>query len=105
MSADTWIFGSGAAEIAVPIHSRLAASTAEAAVDAAAAGIGLTRVLSYQVQAATEQRALQVVLEGFEPPPIPINLVHAGQSPLPLKVRAFLDFAAPRLRERLRGHP
>ena len=45
--------------------------------------------------------ALQIVLEAFEPPPWPISLVHTGQGLLPLKLSAFLDFAAPRLRARV----
>jgi hypothetical protein len=44
---------------------------------------------------------LTLVLRKFEPSPWPVNLVHAGQGPLPLKLRAFLDFAAPRLKARL----
>ncbi|RUX48473.1 LysR family transcriptional regulator, partial [Mesorhizobium sp. M4A.F.Ca.ET.050.02.1.1] len=44
---------------------------------------------------------LQAVLREFEPPPWPVRLVHAGQGLLPVKLRAFLDFAAPRLKERL----
>ncbi len=47
---------------------------------------------------ATEAGALAVVLEPFEPAPVPVNLVHAGQGLLPLKLRAFVDFAAPSLR-------
>jgi hypothetical protein len=43
------------------------------------------------------------VLDTFEAAPLPVNLVHAGQAPLPLKLRAFLDFASPRLRERTVG--
>jgi hypothetical protein len=41
------------------------------------------------------------VLEAFEPPPWPVSLVHAGQGLLPVKLRAFLDFAASRLKKRL----
>jgi hypothetical protein len=44
---------------------------------------------------------LVLALRSFEPKPIPVSLVHVGQALLPQKVRAFLDFAAPRLRERL----
>ena len=44
---------------------------------------------------------LAVALEAFEPKPWPAHLVHGGQARLPLKLRAFLDFAAPRLRQRL----
>jgi hypothetical protein len=45
---------------------------------------------------------LQIVLAGFESESLPVNLVHAGQGLLPLKTRSFLEFAAPRLRERMR---
>ena len=101
MSAQTWTFTSGKSEVVVPIHSRLIVNTAEAAVDAALAGAGMTRVLSYQIANARRANALRVVLEAFEPAPWPVSLIHAGQGPLPLKLRAFLDFARPRLRARL----
>ncbi|RAZ73697.1 LysR family transcriptional regulator [Mesorhizobium atlanticum] len=97
----TWSFGAGKAETTVPVRSRLQVNTAEAAIDAAIAGLGLTRVLSYQADAAARAGALRVVLEPFEPPPWPVSLVHAGRGRLPVKLRAFLDFAAPRLTERL----
>lgn len=97
----TWNFGAGRTETTVPVRSRLQVNTAEAAIDAAIAGLGLTKVLSYQADAAVRAGALKVVLEPFEPPPWPVSLVHAGQGRLPVKLRAFLDFAAPRLKERL----
>jgi DNA-binding transcriptional LysR family regulator len=100
-SRQVWTFMSGKSEVEVPVRSRLAVSTAEAAIDAAAAGLGLTRVLSYQMADAVRAGALKIVLEDFEPAPWPISLVHSGQGILPLKLRAFLDFAGPRLRARL----
>jgi DNA-binding transcriptional LysR family regulator len=98
MSADTWTFATGQSEISVPIHSRLVVNTAEAAIEAAIAGVGVTRVLSYQIVNALGSGALVVVLDRFEPPPSPVSLVHTGGRLLPLKVRAFLDFAAPKLK-------
>ncbi len=100
-SARTWTFQLGKSELSVPINPRLIVNTAEAAVDAAVAGAGLTQVLSYQIADARHAGALKVVLEAFEPAPWPVNLVHAGQGLLPLKLRAFLDFAGERLRTRL----
>ncbi|MEO8604711.1 MAG: LysR family transcriptional regulator [bacterium] len=97
-----WTFKSGKAERAVQIRSRLAVTTAEAAIDAARAGLGVTRVLSYMIEDAKRSGALAVALEAFEPTPWPVQVVHANQGPLPLKVRAFLDFAVPRLKTRLR---
>ncbi|HEY2227000.1 MAG TPA: LysR family transcriptional regulator [Xanthobacteraceae bacterium] len=98
---DAWSFANGKSDMAVAIHSRLVVNTAEAAIDAALAGVGITRVLSYQIAQARRSGALDIALENFEPTPWPVSLVYPGQGRLPLKLRAFLDFAAPRLKARL----
>lgn len=100
-SMRAWVFGAGKSELSVPVNSRLTVNTAEAAIDAAALGVGLVRVLSYQVAEALRNETLRVVLDQFEAEPLPISLVHTGQAPLPLKLRAFLDFVTPRLRARM----
>ncbi|WP_395608436.1 LysR family transcriptional regulator [Pseudomonas sp. B22129] len=97
-SVGAWVFGSGKSQQTVPVHSRLSVNTAEAAITAATLGVGVIRVLSYQVADALQKSDLQVVLQPYESAALPISLVHKGQAPLPLKVRAFLDFVAPRLR-------
>jgi DNA-binding transcriptional LysR family regulator len=94
-------FRTAKGEVSVPIHARLTVNTAEAAIDAAIAGLGLTRVLSYQIVAAERAGLIEVVLREYEPEPWPVHLVYLGQGLLPLKLRAFLDFAAPRLKTRL----
>ncbi len=94
-----WSFTRPERSLAVP--ARLVVNTAEAAIDAAIAGAGLTRVLSYQIAAAQRSGALTAVLKDFEREPWPISLVYAGQGLLPVKLRAFLDFAAPRLKTRV----
>jgi DNA-binding transcriptional LysR family regulator len=96
-----WVFRAAGESLAVAVHSRLVVNTAEAAVDAARADLGVTRLLSYQIDAACRAKELSVVLDAYEPPPIPVSLVFDGQRRIALKLRAFLDFAAPRLRERL----
>ena len=88
-------------DIMAPVRVRLAVTTAEAAIDAAVAGIGVTRLLSYQVAEAVARGALRIVLEQYEREPIPVSILHAGPGMLPLKVRTFRDFAAPRLRAAL----
>jgi DNA-binding transcriptional LysR family regulator len=100
-SPEQWQFGQGKSAVSVPIRSRLTVNTAEAAIDAAIASVGVTRVLGYQVAGALRSGALTLALEKFEPAPWPVSLVHAGQGLLPLKLRAFIDFAAPRLKARL----
>lgn len=102
---DRWSFAQGPSETSAAIRPRLSVNTAEAAIDAAIAGIGLTRVLSYQAAAALSQKRLETVLREFQPPPSPVSLVHPGGRLLPRKVRAFLDLAAPRLRAAIAGLP
>lgn len=96
-----WTFQDGKHELPVRVQTRLSVTTAEAAIDAAVAGTGITRVLSYQAAKAVAAGALVPILEKFEPPAWPIHFVHVAQGQLPLKVRAFLDFATPRLRAKL----
>lgn len=100
-SKRAWVFGSGKAEVSVPVRSRLEVNTAEAAITAALLGAGLIRVLSYQVADAVRDNALRIVLDAFESAPLPISLVHKGQAPLPLKLRAFINFVVPLLRARI----
>ena len=110
-SAHAWTFRAGRArktgkvgrttETTVAVRSRLAVNTAEAAIDAAVAGVGLTRVISYQVATVERAGSLVRVLRSFEPMAAAVSLVYAGQPLLPLKLRAFLDFTAPRLKTRL----
>ena len=101
MPPDAWTFTIGKSAKSVAIHSRLIVNTAEAAIDAAIASVGITRVLSYQVANAVRAATLAIALRDFELKPSPVSLVYTGQPLLPLKLRAFLDFAAPRLKARL----
>jgi DNA-binding transcriptional LysR family regulator len=100
-SANVWNFGRGKHAMSQPIGPRFAVNTAEAAIAAAVASAGITRVLSYQVQAPVAAGALRLILRPFEPEPLLVHLVYSGQSLIPLKLRAFLDFAAPRLKAAL----
>jgi DNA-binding transcriptional LysR family regulator len=97
----TWIFYTGGGEVTATFSARLSVSTIDAAIDAGLAGTGLVRAVSYQVAEFVRAKRLTIVLEAFEPSPRPVHLVYDRQSRLPLKTRAFIDFAVPRLRERL----
>ena len=86
--------------VEVPIVPRLV-TQAEAAVEAAIRGIGFVRLRYYHAFDAIEAGKLSLVLEEFEPPPSPIHLIHVPRGQMPLKMRRFLDFSAPRLRQAL----
>jgi DNA-binding transcriptional LysR family regulator len=98
---ESWEFQIDGSTASVPIRSRLQVDAAEAVVEAAVAGTGIIRLFSYHVASAVKDGRLSLLLEEFEPPPLPVNLVYLGGGLLPLKVRAFLDFATPRLKARL----
>jgi DNA-binding transcriptional LysR family regulator len=99
LSSQTWTFNIGKTENSFPIHSRLVVSTAEAATDAAVAGIGLTRMLDYQIAAQRRDGTLNLVLESFKSPPKSVHLIYEAGGHLPLKIRTFLDYAGPRLKK------
>lgn len=101
MSGAAWTFGGRRGPSTVQVRSRLTVNTAEAAVDAAIAGLGVTRVLSYQAAGALRAGQLHEILRSSAPAPAPVSLLHAGGRLMPAKLRAFLDFAVPRLRQRL----
>lgn len=96
-----WRFQRDAKSLTISVRPRLAVNAAEAAVDAVRAGFGLTQVLSYQAAEEIRSGTLRLLLEAYEPEPLPVSFVHPERGLLPLKVQAFLGFAAPRMRARL----
>ena len=66
-----WRFSSGADAQSAPIRPRFSVNTADAIMDAAIAGLGIARVLSYQAAAAIQSETLVSILRGCAPPPTP----------------------------------
>lgn len=93
-----WRFVHDDRPLSVRVNPRLVTSTVDSAIAAARSGFGLTRVLSYQVAEDVEAGALEVLLADFEPPPVPIHVLHREGRQGSRKVRAFLDLAIGRLR-------
>lgn len=101
MGMDSWSFppqeGSSVPR-AVSFTPRLVINNVQAAISSAVEGYGVTRLLSYHVAPEVRRGALSVLLADAEPPLIPVHLVSPyGRLAVP-KVRAFVDFALPRLR-------
>ena len=76
---------------------RLVVTANQAAINIASQGWGITRVLSYQVASQIATGELELVLEEFEPPALPIQVVYLKSARVPAKVRTFVDFLAGRL--------
>jgi DNA-binding transcriptional LysR family regulator len=101
LNPDSWNFPINGSIVPVTVRSRLVVDAAEAVLDAGIAGAGIIRLFSYHVADAVRDGSLAVLLEAFEPRPQPVTMVHVGGGLVPLKLRAFLDFAAPLLKARL----
>ncbi len=97
----TWKFVKDNRAIVTPIQSRLCVNTSEAAIQAAIAGVGLARVMSYKMEAARRAGTLAVLMDDLEQEPLPVHIVYARRKLVPLKLRAFLNWVTPRLKARL----
>jgi DNA-binding transcriptional LysR family regulator len=102
-----WRFNDAGKSIVQRLHPRLRTTTNDSAIAAALAGLGITRLLSYQVAAHVGSGALQIVLPEFEAAPLPVHVVHHEGRRATQKVRAFIDMAVQGLRAdaALQSHP
>lgn len=101
MPSPSWRFRnprSGAA-LDVAVRPRLSVTTPEAAIRS----VGIVRLLHYQAFQAIARGELQIVLDQYEPEAAPVHVVHASRGQMPLKMRRFIDFAAPRFKRELSG--
>jgi DNA-binding transcriptional LysR family regulator len=87
----------------IVLPARLEVNDAHACIAAAEEGKGITIALSYMVKEALRDGRLVPVLPLFAPPPIPVHVVSAQRRIVAPKVRAFIDFASPRLKSALAG--
>ncbi|WP_339427878.1 MULTISPECIES: LysR family transcriptional regulator [unclassified Pseudomonas] len=92
-----WNFVDADQPLTVPIEPRLVVSANNAAINLARLGWGMTRVLSYQVAASVAAGELEIVLEAFEPAPLPIQVVFQRSGRVPAKINTFVDFLSHRL--------
>jgi DNA-binding transcriptional LysR family regulator len=90
VSAD-WHFVEDGREVRVACTPRLTTNSADAAIQYAEQGGGLTRVLAYQAADAIRGGRLRIVLQKFEQPPLPIHIVYPTSRLLSAKVRTFID--------------
>lgn len=92
-----WQFVNDGNALSFRFEPRLVVTANQAAINIACLGWGLTRVLSYQVAGHVANGGLEVVLQEFEPPALPIQVVYQKSNRVPAKVRTFVDFLADRL--------
>jgi DNA-binding transcriptional LysR family regulator len=89
-----WAFAGEGGARRVPLSPTFVTNSVDAALVRAEAGGGLTMVLAYQALPAIRAGRLRVVLEAFEPPPLPVQIVYPSTRQLTAKVRAFSALAS-----------
>jgi DNA-binding transcriptional LysR family regulator len=93
-----WRFNDAGKPLLQRLHARMRTTSNDSAIAAAVAGLGITRLLSYQVAAHLKISALQIVLEDFEAAPLPVHVVHHEGRRATQKVRSFVDLVVATLR-------
>ncbi|HJV53356.1 MAG TPA: LysR family transcriptional regulator [Noviherbaspirillum sp.] len=91
----------GARPVRVLVKGVLATNQIDIALDACVKGLGCAAFLDYQVREALAGGALLRILQAFEPVPIPVHVVYPHSRLLSSRTRSFVDWAVPRLRQRL----
>jgi len=93
-----WRFSENVADHPLKVNPRLTMTSNEAAISAAVAGFGITRLLSYQVAQEINTGQLKVLMPQYQPPDVPVHVLHREGRHASTKVRAFIDLIAKRLR-------
>jgi len=86
-----WHFVKDGHDIRIAVTPRFSTNSADAAIHYAEQGGGLTRVMAYQAAASLKAQRVQIVLEKFELPAVPIHVVYPTSRLLSAKVRTFID--------------
>lgn len=87
-----WDFRRAHRQVKVPIVPSITVDNPLAAVAAAVADGGLTRLLDFTVAAEVAAGRLVEVLTPFRPPPVPISAVYLSNRHVSANVRSFVDF-------------
>ena len=87
-----WTFHEGSKKLNVSVTGNLDFNQAAPAIEACVAGVGFGMFISYQIEPYLTQKRLKIVLEKFEPPPRPVNIVYPHARLLPTRTRVFIEW-------------
>jgi LysR family transcriptional regulator, regulator for bpeEF and oprC len=88
------IFERDGKRIEIPPNPRVAVNDSGAHFSSLRAGLGLGQIISFIVSAAGAQKELLPVLQDWQPPPLPVNVLYPANRHLSTKVRVFVDWVA-----------
>ncbi len=97
-SGAEWTFEHDGKSLRFQPRARFLVNSADAAIAAAVAGRGITRVLSYMIAPQLAAGSLEIVMPDHEPPAVPIHVVHKEPGQTSARVRAVVDHLVQRLR-------
>lgn len=100
-----WRFKSQGAPVLMRMEPRLTVSSNDAALAAALGGLGIARLLSYQIWDEVSHGSLRLILEAYEEEPWPVHIVHREDKLGSYKVRSFIDEIVENLRGNLKLNP
>jgi DNA-binding transcriptional LysR family regulator len=101
MNEATWVYWRDGKRFEGLPRLRVRVNSPVSAIDATIRGLGLTRAFNFMIDDKLRDGNLVRILDEYDGGSLPLHLVYARQGMLPVKIRAFLDWMAPRLRERL----
>ncbi len=99
-----WRFTHAGQNSAIKVKPRLTVSSNDAAIAASVAGLGISRLLSYQVKGHFDNGELVRVMQDHETAPLPVHVVHRESRYASTKVRSFVDLIVMQLREKMAQH-
>lgn len=97
-----WRFEDAGSPVTIRVKPRLRVTSNDSAIEAAMLGLGITRLLSYQIATQLASGELKIIMSDFEPKPMPINIIHREGRYDSAKVRSFIDLISMRLKTTLR---
>lgn len=96
-----WRFAQAGRNVSIKVKPRLTVSSNDAAITACLAGLGISRMLSYQVATHFENGELVRILSDYETAPLPVHVVHRESRYASSKVRSFVELIVGQLREKM----
>jgi len=97
-STTGWRFTRGNKVFSVRIKPRLTVTSNDSAIEAAVNGVGIARLLSYQIASELDQEKLKIIMAEYEAPSLPVHIVHREGRHTSTKIRSFIDLMASLLR-------
>jgi|SRR6185312_13803267 len=96
-SPDRWEFREASQPLQIAVSARFSSDNAAACNMAVASGLGIGLAPQWQIKELLASGEVELLLDQFEPEPVPVHIVWPKGHALPTRVRLFIDFLAARL--------